>query len=109
LLVRPNESWLTGSTPQLLQVREKNERVSEDDVEHLVDLYDASILQLDETLLELQEMFEAEGLMESTIILVTSDHGEEFFEHGGATSRQDAIRRTDPCSDDHAGAGNSGR
>jgi arylsulfatase A-like enzyme len=31
----------------------------------------------------LQAALEEEGLVKSTVILVTSDHGEEFMEHGG--------------------------
>ena len=51
--------------------------------EHLRHLYAASILQLDEVLLqplvaELQQL----DLLEETLLVITSDHGEEFLEHG---------------------------
>jgi len=48
----------------------------------LVDLYDESILALDHALGELFAQLEARGLLERTIIVVTSDHGESWGEHG---------------------------
>jgi arylsulfatase A-like enzyme len=44
--------------------------------------YDASIRHGDVAFGQYLETFEELGLMENTVILVTSDHGEEFFEHG---------------------------
>lgn len=48
----------------------------------LVDLYDESILQLDHALGELFAELKDRGLLERTIIIVTSDHGESWGEHG---------------------------
>jgi hypothetical protein len=44
--------------------------------------YDASITALDEKLGRLFDELESRGLLENTIIILTSDHGEEFGEHG---------------------------
>ena len=56
-------------------------RVSDADRDRLVDLYDGEILAIDakigELLDELRERFPG------TIVILTSDHGEEFLEHGG--------------------------
>jgi len=46
------------------------------------DLYDASIRYLDSQLERLFAELEGLGLAETTTIVVTSDHGEEFLEHG---------------------------
>jgi arylsulfatase A-like enzyme len=54
-----------------------------DDVGHLVDLYDATIRYADQQLRRLMERLESQGLLDDTIVLITSDHGEEFWEHGG--------------------------
>ena len=47
-----------------------------------VDKYDGSILYLDSRLKELYGELRKRGLDENTWIIVTSDHGEEFGEHG---------------------------
>lgn len=51
-------------------------------VQYVSDLYDAGIATLDRALGQLFKGLEARGLTENTIVIVTSDHGEEFFEHG---------------------------
>jgi arylsulfatase A-like enzyme len=48
----------------------------------LQDVYDAEVLSLDTELRSLFNGLEARGLLENAIVVVTSDHGEEFKEHG---------------------------
>ncbi|OGP84869.1 MAG: hypothetical protein A2Y95_09335 [Deltaproteobacteria bacterium RBG_13_65_10] len=47
------------------------------------DLYDGEIVFLDRYLGALISDLKAKGLYESTLIVLTADHGEEFCEHGG--------------------------
>lgn len=54
----------------------------EADVNHLIDLYDAQIRQLDTELSRLVTALRKRDLLERTLLVVTSDHGEEFLEHG---------------------------
>jgi arylsulfatase A-like enzyme len=54
----------------------------ESDIRHLEQLYDAGIRQLDAELGRLFSFLRGSGLMEQTLLIVTSDHGEEFMEHG---------------------------
>ncbi len=56
---------------------------SQEDAEHLIDLYDAEIRQLDDTLAEFFGSLRSSGLLDRTVLAVTSDHGEEFLEHAG--------------------------
>jgi len=49
---------------------------------HLLDLYDAGVRQLDTELSRLLSMIRTKGLYDDMLIVVTSDHGEEFGEHG---------------------------
>ncbi len=49
---------------------------------HIVHNYDAALRYTDERLGELLAHLAELGLSEETLIVVTSDHGEEFFEHG---------------------------
>jgi arylsulfatase A-like enzyme len=48
----------------------------------LRDAYDTSIRYLDHSLGELLRALEARGVLDNTIVIVTSDHGELFGEHG---------------------------
>ncbi|MFH1279833.1 MAG: sulfatase [Candidatus Eisenbacteria bacterium] len=49
---------------------------------YLVSQYDGEIRSTDEMFGRLFGVLREEGLWENTAILVTADHGEEFFEHG---------------------------
>ncbi len=46
------------------------------------DVYDAEVMSLDTELRRLFKALESRGLLENTIVVLTSDHGEEFKEHG---------------------------
>lgn len=53
------------------------------DLDHVVALYDGEIAWVDEHIGRLLATLEATGLDERTIVILTADHGDEFFEHGG--------------------------
>ncbi len=46
------------------------------------DSYEAAIAYLDHELRQLFTELERRGALENTLVIVTADHGEEFFEHG---------------------------
>jgi arylsulfatase A-like enzyme len=52
------------------------------DRKHLMDLYDAGIRYTDDSLGILLDRLEQSGAADRTIVVVLSDHGEEFGEHG---------------------------
>ncbi len=52
------------------------------DLAHIVATYDAEIASVDAAFGELVDFLEREGLYDDAILIVTSDHGEEFGEHG---------------------------
>ncbi|MHC4445908.1 MAG: sulfatase-like hydrolase/transferase [Planctomycetota bacterium] len=47
------------------------------------DVYDGEVAYLDQHLGEFFSWLKAENLYNETMIILTADHGEEFFEHGG--------------------------
>ena len=49
----------------------------------LLELYDACIKYLDEHICELIEFLEDKRILENSIIVIFSDHGDEHLEHGG--------------------------
>lgn len=52
------------------------------------DLYDAGIFYGDQLFQRLMDTMEADGLLEQTIVVVTSDHGEELNDHGALQHEQ---------------------
>jgi arylsulfatase A-like enzyme len=52
------------------------------EVEDLRSSYDGSIAYMDSELERLFGQLEKRGLLDNTLVIVTSDHGEEFLEHG---------------------------
>ncbi len=52
-------------------------------IRHLLALYDAEIAYNDSSFGDLLDFLEARGLLDSTLVVFLSDHGEEFFDHGG--------------------------
>ncbi len=52
------------------------------DLQHLVDLYDDEIAYFDTQLAELVADLRKAGRLEDTVLVLASDHGEEFLEHG---------------------------
>jgi arylsulfatase A-like enzyme len=57
-------------------------RYSAADLAHVVRSYDAGIRSMDSAFGELISYLKTRGLYDDTVIIFTSDHGEEFGEHG---------------------------
>ncbi len=58
-------------------------RVADRDLEHLMALYEGEIAWVDAHVGELVRRLDALDLARTTLVIVVSDHGDEFFEHGG--------------------------
>jgi len=56
--------------------------LNRDEVRFLNDLYRGGVLSVDHRIGLLLEALEASGKVADTIVVLTSDHGEEFMEHG---------------------------
>lgn len=61
----------------------KDSRLKDADIRHLEALYDGEITYADAQIGRLLEVVRKLSVAENTLFVVTSDHGEEFFEHGG--------------------------
>ncbi|MEM8995334.1 MAG: sulfatase [Acidobacteriota bacterium] len=72
-----------GSIKRLIAMQTDVEPVAQAEVDHLIDLYDAEIAANDAAFGDLLEQLRARGLYDRSAVAVLSDHGEEFFEHGG--------------------------
>jgi arylsulfatase A-like enzyme len=79
----PPESSFKGITMQLVEVNLGRLPIKKSDAASLALLYDAGIRQLDDELARLFAHLRRDGWLDDTAVVVTSDHGEEFLEHGG--------------------------
>jgi arylsulfatase A-like enzyme len=63
-------------------------KATQEDVGFLLALYDAELEQVDRAFARLLAFLEREKLLDDTLVVITSDHGEEFREHGKWTHTQ---------------------
>jgi arylsulfatase A-like enzyme len=63
-------------------------QISERDLDHIRALYRGEIAWTDAAIGKLLAALEKRGKLENTLIIVTADHGEEFFEHDNRGHRQ---------------------
>jgi len=58
------------------------------DLQHIISLYDGEIKFTDHYLGQIIKKLKDLGTFENTLIIVTADHGDEFFEHGNKGHRR---------------------
>lgn len=71
-----------GSINYLNSIRGRQDTVSPQDFQELLALYDGNMRFCDAAVERIFEALNEVGRFENSLILVTSDHGEAFFEHG---------------------------
>ena len=64
------------------------------DLEHLLALYDGGISWIDSEVGRVLDVLDELGISEETLVIITSDHGEEFFEHERKTHRKQLYRES---------------
>ncbi len=83
-------------TTELVKVRGQKIQLDEPDIRYLEEMYDAEIRTFDTKLAPFFDYLDASGLADTTVVAITSDHGEEYFEHGsvlhGRTHYQELVR-----------------
>jgi len=70
-------------TPASLAPLWRGEQPSPEQIEYIRQLYDEEVLAADRALGRLLEALRQRSRWPDTVVVVTADHGEEFFEHGG--------------------------
>lgn len=68
--------------PQLVRVNAEQERLSPEVLAYFEALYDATLRHADDALRDLFGELDRLGLTDEVTVVLTSDHGEEFQEHG---------------------------
>lgn len=62
--------------------------IADRDLEHVHALYEGEVAWVDEHLGRILDALERTGMAKHTLVVVLSDHGEEFFEHDGLGHRR---------------------
>ncbi len=70
------------SIEMLKKINKGKQKIDENDRKHIVAQYDEEIVYMDEQLNKLFEELKYLKIWDKTLIVFTSDHGEEFNEHG---------------------------
>lgn len=77
-------------------IRRQGEPREEFDLEQILALYDGSIAQFDDQVGRMLAHLEKGGLLNNTIVVIYSDHGMEFFEHGTWGQGNSAVGEASP-------------
>jgi arylsulfatase A-like enzyme len=70
------------ATNYLLEVMRRGITPTPESLARLEELYDTGVRYMDDQLRNLFEGLEQRGILDGALVIVTSDHGEEFMEHG---------------------------
>jgi arylsulfatase A-like enzyme len=70
-----------GSQKQLYAIGEREQALSDADRHHILALYDGKLALEDDRVGRLLASLDSLGLRESTLVVLTADHGEELFDH----------------------------
>jgi arylsulfatase A-like enzyme len=62
--------------------RRLKRKLEKREVQHLQALYDGEIAWTDAHIADIMRVLDEEGFTDDTVVIVTADHGEEFWEHG---------------------------
>ncbi|MCW5983139.1 MAG: sulfatase [Bryobacteraceae bacterium] len=74
--------WLDFPTERFNAARWGQAQFEPHEAEFLIGQYDAELRTLDREFARLLDYMREDGLFDNTLLLITTDHGESFFEHG---------------------------
>jgi arylsulfatase A-like enzyme len=82
----PGRAFVAAGDPKpigkMLYAKGPEVEMAPADWQHLIDLYDDEILYFDGWFQALLDELDERGLADTTVLVLTSDHGEEFLDHG---------------------------
>lgn len=80
----PDAEWDELALRNFLDGKGDDYAFTEKQKQNIIDLYDGEIKYTDEVLIKpLVEQLKQLGIYDNTLLIITSDHGEEFYDHGG--------------------------
>lgn len=75
----PNRYRIDLSVDTLIQ-RDLGARPPAEQIQHIIDLYDGAVREFDDTVGDLLDELQASGYLKNTLVIVTTDHGEDLYE-----------------------------
>jgi|SRR5688572_28389966 len=84
----PWRNLITIGAEQLNALELERPPLQPDAVRPIVSLYEAGIREADALLARLLDVLERRGILYDAVVVIFSDHGEEFFEHGRTQHKQ---------------------
>jgi len=75
-------TWAGTGNMSEVGVRRAGAKVREEALQYFTDLYDENLTSVDAHVVDLIEALEARGVLDDTLVVITSGHGEAFLEHG---------------------------
>lgn len=79
-----DHKWKHIDVKDALQEAGNDHSFSPEEIDNIVALYDGGIKYTDEILIKsLVEHLKKLGIYDQTVLIITSDHGEEFYDHNG--------------------------
>jgi arylsulfatase A-like enzyme len=78
----PGEEWVGFPKERYAASLRGAENFSAEEIAFLIAQYDAELISLDRELGRLMKYLNGTGFFENTILFLTTDHGEAFWEHG---------------------------
>jgi len=67
--------------PVLRKITAGQKKVNVADINHIRNCYAAELMQLDRWLADIFELLKKKGIWDDTLIVITSDHGEDLYDH----------------------------
>ncbi|MDJ0847346.1 MAG: sulfatase [Myxococcota bacterium] len=77
----PARRGVNGRRTTLERLHRERRKLAPADLAHIVSLYDAEVAQVDARVGEVLAALDELGLRETTLVVLTSDHGEELYDH----------------------------
>ncbi len=74
---------ISGARPVVDELARTRRKLAARDLEHLIAAYDSGIAYVDGWVGRLIDALDKRQLSENTVFIVTSDHGDEFYDHKG--------------------------
>jgi len=75
------DGWCDGSPNTLRTIDKAIRRIDDADLAHVTALYDGNLRAVDASVARVLHALRSRERWQDTVVLVTSDHGEAFFEH----------------------------
>lgn len=78
----PVENNRASTAKFIRQANQKTAKIEKADIQRIFDIYDAQIPVVDGFISDIIKTLERLGIRDNTMLIITSDHGEQFYEYG---------------------------